>query len=140
MSTMDLGAMLQDALQVVPEITAAMREAAPVATGDGAASIQATVSMGGGRSARVSFTGMKHLQYVLEGTAPHLIEPRQTGGVLVFLGTDGNLTFARRVSHPGQHANPFIRRAWDSVQGSVSAQVRAAGLRMFRELARTWYR
>lgn len=44
------------------------------------------------------------------GTRPHVIVPRQAGGVLVF-EVDGTRVFTRRVNHPGTRPNRFLTDA-----------------------------
>lgn len=48
--------------------------------------------------------------YVLNGTRPHMIFPRRSGGVLRFT-VDGRVVYARFVSHPGTKAQPFLQQA-----------------------------
>jgi len=48
--------------------------------------------------------------YVLNGTRPHRIFPRNPGGVLRFM-VDGKVVYARYVNHPGTQANDFLLRA-----------------------------
>ena len=48
--------------------------------------------------------------YVNDGTRPHTIRPRRTGGVLRFQ-VGGQVVFARVVNHPGTRARPFLDRA-----------------------------
>lgn len=44
-----------------------------------------------------------------EGTEPHVIEPRQAGGVLVFWSDRaGAVVAVRRVNHPGTKPNRFL--------------------------------
>ncbi|MGW2640062.1 hypothetical protein [Streptomyces sp. NPDC001348] len=50
------------------------------------------------------------VNYVLNGTRPHLIRPRRRNGVLRF-EVDGSVVFTRLVRHPGTRANPFLQRA-----------------------------
>lgn len=59
-----------------------------------------------------------YAQYVAEGTAPHLIEPRKPGGVLVF--KIGNQTiFTARVHHPGTRPNPWWNNAYENVPNMI---------------------
>lgn len=84
---------------------------APVDTGRLRASIRAdpprifslrgSVSVG----SDVEYSG-----YVNDGTRPHTIRPRRTGGVLRFQ-VGGQVVFARVVNHPGTRARPFLDRA-----------------------------
>lgn len=51
--------------------------------------------------------------FVHEGTRPHIIRPRRAS-VLAF-PRNGRTVFARYVRHPGTRANPFLRRAADTL-------------------------
>ena len=55
--------------------------------------------------------------YVHEGTRPHVIRPRNPGGVLHFT-MNGRSVFARSVNHPGTAARPFLRNAGIAVMAS----------------------
>lgn len=64
-----------------------------------------------------NFTGqyvviMATLPYALmhhEGTKPHIIRPKQQGGVLVFNGSRGRVV-TTAVRHPGTRPNPYLAR------------------------------
>lgn len=45
--------------------------------------------------------------YVHNGTAPHVIRPKNAGGVLVF-EIGGQTIYTKLVNHPGTKAQPFI--------------------------------
>lgn len=44
-----------------------------------------------------------------EGAKPHVIVPRKPGGRLVFK-VAGKTVFAKKVNHPGNAPNPYLRR------------------------------
>jgi hypothetical protein len=48
--------------------------------------------------------------YVVNGTRPHIIRPKRTGGVLRF-EIGGRVVYARYVSHPGTRPNNFLIEA-----------------------------
>lgn len=53
-----------------------------------------------------------HTLYVIKGTKPHKIVPKEQGGVLAFFWKQGGgLVFFRSVNHPGTRANNFLSRA-----------------------------
>jgi hypothetical protein len=87
---------------------------APVDTGNLRNSIYEEVRVD--RRAILALVGAKasYAEYVHEGTRPHTIVPRKTGGVLAFK-IDGVMVFATKVHHPGTAANPFLARAVEAV-------------------------
>lgn len=50
----------------------------------------------------------KYAKFLHEGTLPHIILPKRTGGVLKFRNRVGTIVFAKMVKHPGTKANPFL--------------------------------
>jgi len=50
--------------------------------------------------------------FVHEGTKPHVIRPKNPGGVLAFM-VGGNMVFTRKVNHPGTKKNPFLQKGVD---------------------------
>lgn len=63
-------------------------------------------------TAKRSQVGKAHM--VEFGTKPHTIEPsKKFGKGRLFFQASGASIVARKVSHPGTKANPFIRRGWD---------------------------
>jgi hypothetical protein len=56
---------------------------------------------------------------VHEGARPHVIRPRNARALRFEIGD--RVVFARRVNHPGQRAQPFLR---DAVDRTVSADPR----------------
>lgn len=51
-----------------------------------------------------------HAMAVHEGARPHVITPRNPGGVLVF-SVGGRRIVTELVNHPGQRSNPWLYRA-----------------------------
>ena len=59
---------------------------------------------------------VRHALVHHQGARPHIITPKQPGGVLVFRGKRGTV-FARRVNHPGHGANQYLVNALRTVVG-----------------------
>jgi len=53
---------------------------------------------------------MKIIQYMEQGTRPHMILPKKKGGVLRFM-SEGKVIFARSVAHPGTRPYKMIEHA-----------------------------
>lgn len=51
-----------------------------------------------------------YLGYHMEGTRPHIIRPRRTGGWLRFT-SGGRVVYAKQVNHPGTRPNRFLEAA-----------------------------
>lgn len=51
------------------------------------------------------------VDYVLNGTRPHLIKPRRVNGVLRFEVDGGRVVYTKLVRHPGTKPNNFLGRA-----------------------------
>lgn len=65
---------------------------------------------GSGRGLRgVVVSGHPATQYVIYGTAPHVIRPRRRKALRFDVG--GRTTFAKVVHHPGTQPNPFLQQA-----------------------------
>lgn len=60
------------------------------------------------------FSNVDYAAYVNDGTRPHIIRPRNSGGVLRFR-MGGRTVYARYVNHPGTEARPFLDRALSEV-------------------------
>lgn len=90
-----------DAAGTVLVDTGATRASGKVTTGHTGSSASATVSFG------------RTAIWQEFGTAPHIIEPKVPGGVLVFQGRDGTMVYAAYVNHPGTRPRPFLRPAFE---------------------------
>lgn len=78
-------------------------------------------------SLRGSLTVGSDLEYagfVNDGTRPHQIKPRRSGGVLRFV-VGGRVVYARVVNHPGTRARPFLDRALREVAAQRGYSFRA---------------
>lgn len=74
----------------------------------------------------------KYASFVEEGTRAHIIEPRRADA-LGFVGSDGNLRFARIVRHPGTKPMPFMAIAYLKAERVI---IREAELGVERAQAR----
>ena len=54
-----------------------------------------------------------HAPFVLHGTHPHLIKPKDPNGVLRFFTRSGSVVFAKFARHPGTKPDDYIRRAYE---------------------------
>ncbi len=83
---------------------------APVRTGNLRRSIGHTVTVEGKKLKLNVFATAKYASFMHDGTRPHLITPKNKGGVLVFQAK-GRTVFAAYAKHPGTAARPFLREA-----------------------------
>lgn len=113
---------------VEPLVKDRLRQAAPVGKGAGAGRLRDSI-----RSERVvsatsvvlTFTAnVPYAGFVLDGTAPHDIRPRNAQ-VLHWTGPEGGV-FARLVHHPGTRPNPFPERAIRPLEDVIATRLRAA--------------
>lgn len=116
---------------VEPIVLAVLKAHAPVGKGPKAGelrdSIRAQRSLGGG-GARLEFvSSAPHARYVIGGTRPHEIRPRQARAL--YWTDSGGGHFAHLVHHPGTKANPFVRRAVRPMEPAIRAAIRAATIR-----------
>jgi hypothetical protein len=102
-------------------ILGALQDAAPHRTGEFASAIHSAQIASAGSQLRLDYRAPNPLaSWILHGTRPHIIEPKNPSGVLAFLASSGDVVFAHRVEHPGTAANDFPVRAWSSVSGDVA--------------------
>lgn len=59
--------------------------------------------------------------FVLNGTKPHQIRPKNAGGVLAF-DIGGQTIFTTLVNHPGTTANPFIENGLSDATAAMEAE------------------
>ncbi|NUO48732.1 MAG: hypothetical protein HOV80_07740 [Polyangiaceae bacterium] len=108
---------------------------APVETGRLKDSLEGVVTRSSSTSAEgVVRARVKHMRFVIEGTEPHVIEPKRKKA-LKFNGA-GGIVFARRVNHPGTRPNDFLadarREAEETLRRELQQTVDAACARMNR--------
>lgn len=80
------------------------------------------------------FNQVPYAHYVHGGTKPHVIRPKQPGGVLAF-SVGGVMVFTRKVNHPGTKANPFYERAIDQSEGERMFLLGRTGDQILAEVA-----
>jgi hypothetical protein len=105
----------------------ALRLAAPKRTGRLANHIWPVrhTSLAGGATVDLAFvTDVPYARYVLEGTRPHTIVPRNKKA-LSWMNQMGDQVFATIVNHPGTRPNPFPRRVWVGMREFVVAELAA---------------
>lgn len=105
----------------VRKVAAEARTQAPARTGKLRRSIKTEpVRRTGPMSVETGVTVLaSYAAPVHEGARPHVIRPR-TARVLRFEVEGGRIVFARRVNHPGNRPNPFLRRAVEAVTAADS--------------------
>jgi hypothetical protein len=126
-----LGALAPEAAVIVLN---ALKSAAPRRTGHFASTIRyrQTVS---GDSILMEFLGENPLaSWILDGTKPHAIEPKNAGGVLRFLAASGDVVFTRHVDHPGTKPNPFDALAWSNSRAEVTAVLQRLGRQIAEQM------
>lgn len=111
------GPILRDMIRRANNVEQSARFDAPRDTGTLAATLRTQVDFGGRLPAAKVIAGREgltpYLGYVLNGTAPHVIEakPTRPNPHLRFIARGGNVVFRRRVMHPGTRADDFLNRA-----------------------------
>lgn len=95
-----------------------MKRQAPKRSGRLAASIRYERKTGIG-FVRVEYKAYTpYAGFVLSGTRPHVIEP-VAARALRWVDRSGSTHFAKRVNHPGTHANEFNKRAMERTRPLV---------------------
>ena len=114
--------------EVGPLALEALRQAAPVGQGPGAGRLRASIREDrevAESTATITFTAeVPYADYVVDGTAPHLIQPR-SAQALHWTGPNGSV-FAKVVHHPGTRANDFPSRALAPLTAIIQARLEAA--------------
>lgn len=113
-------------------LLAALQAAAPVKTGAFRDSIR-SIQHGGEGQIVYEYTAADPLnRFIIEGTAPHPIEPVKAGA-LYFIGANGEV-FARHVDHPGTQPNDFPRRAWEDARSEIEDGLRQMGRELIEQV------
>lgn len=123
-----IGRIAKDAGSVM---LAALRAAAPVSSGGREGRAPGTFrdslairQYGGRGQITLAFVAEQPLaKFIIEGTAPHRIEP-VTAKALRFFNSSGDVVFAKSVQHPGTKPNDFVGEA---VQGTWSELIDILG-------------
>jgi hypothetical protein len=105
-------------------VEAQAKREAPVKRGTLRRSITSRVERGGDRG--VIGTNLRYARPVHEGSKKHIIRPRRAKA-LYWKGARHPVKFVR---HPGNRANPFLRRAADRSRASVERELQAWGTRV----------
>lgn len=110
---------------------ASLREATPSRTGQTKAAWRADWSP---TQRKVTITNRKPTAvFLLEGTKPHLIQPRELPGFLSFL-IEGERVFARRVHHPGTKPSSELNTAIVRLHETTQEELEQAGVRIVQRL------
>ena len=72
--------------------------------------------------------------YVEFGTKPHVIRPKEPGGVLVFT-VGGKKVVTRLVHHPGTKAQPYVQPAFEAWVDSLGTMAAEANVKVFTDNA-----
>lgn len=100
--------------EVAPLVRAEIRDRTPVAQAPGGGRLRDSVRylrFAVGNTLRAEFlTDVPYAKYVVEGTPPHIIRPRNAQA-LRWMNRSQEPVFARQVNHPGTSPNDFPRRA-----------------------------
>jgi HK97 gp10 family phage protein len=120
-----------------PIVEAELRAEAPVGKGTGSGRLRDSIKFrraSGLSSIALEFgSDVPYASYVENGTAPHVILPRNARR-LRFVARGGDLVYSAMVNHPGTKPNPFARNAMmrlspliaQSFKDNVEAQFRKA--------------
>ena len=113
-------------IQSANHILAEMEVRVPVKTGNLRTSLGIKVTSDkviiGPNERQAPYAG--HVEF---GTKPHVIRPKQRGGVLVFT-VGGTKVFTTKVNHPGTKAQPYVVpafEAWVDSLGTMAAEANA---------------
>ena len=103
---------------LVLRITSLAKATAPVRTGK----LRASLTWAMGQTGPTMTSGavgspLDYLEWVHEGTKPRVIYPKD-GHEFMVLNIGGRKVFTNRVNYPGSKANPFLRRAMETVVAS----------------------
>lgn len=72
--------------------------------------------------------------YVEFGTKPHVIEPKNKSGVLVFK-MNGRTIYAKKVHHPGTAPQPYVVPAFEAWVDSLGTMAAEANVKVLRDHA-----
>lgn len=101
----------------------AVKARAPVGRGVSAGQLRNSINMqrsGGAGVMQVDIVAfVPYAGYVVDGTRPHMIVPRNAK--VLHFQAGGADVFTRRVNHPGTKPNPFARVAVEAVLPAVRA-------------------
>ena len=103
-------------------VTSELAAEAPVGQGDGAGRLRDSIGApeikaGGGRVSMTWTSDAPYAGFVIEGTAPHPIYPKNVRAL------HWDDVFALHVNHPGTAANPFPQRAIDHLLPEMTSSL-----------------
>ena len=120
-------------IQSANQILAEMEALVPVDTGKLRGSLQIRVE-----TDRVTIGPNENIApyggYVEFGTKPHVIRPRNPGGVLVFK-MNGMTVYAKKVNHPATQAQPYVRPAFEAWVDSLGTMAAEANVKVLKDNA-----
>lgn len=105
-------------------VTSELAGEAPVGQGDDAGRLRDSIGapdmeIGAGRVAMTWSTDVPYAPFVIEGTSPHPIYPKNVRAL------HWDDVFALHVNHPGTAANPFPQRAIDHLLPEMTSSLAA---------------
>lgn len=105
-------------------VTAELASEAPVGNGDGAGRLrdsigEPAIETGAGRVSMTWTSDVPYAGFVLEGTSPHPIYPKNVRAL------HWDDVFAMHVNHPGTKPNPFPRLAIDHLLPELTSSLAA---------------
>lgn len=112
---------------VTPTALAMMRASAPFRTGYLRQHISAHTETAAGSVQVVLYTTAPYARFIIGGTRPHVIEPRNAKALRwIAHSGHGGPVFAMRVQHPGTKANDFPARAIEPLTPMLLSRFTAA--------------
>jgi hypothetical protein len=110
-------------------VTSELRDEAPVGQDDDAGRLRDSIGppeleLSPGRVAMTWSTDVEYAPFVIEGTQPHPIYPKNARAL------HWDDVFALHVNHPGTQANPFPQRAIDRLLPEMTSSLAA----LFKEI------
>jgi HK97 gp10 family phage protein len=117
-------------IQSANHILAEMESLVPVKTGK----LRTSLAIQVGANSVTIGPHTDYAGFVEFGTKPHVIRPKKPGGVLVFT-VGGVKVFTRKVNHPGTHAQPYVRPAFQAWVDSLGTMAAEANVKVIKKNA-----
>jgi hypothetical protein len=112
---------------VTPTALAMMRANAPFRTGYLREHISARTEASAGQVMVVLYTTVPYTRFIIGGTRPHVIEPRNAKALRwIAHSGHGGPVFAKRVQHPGTKPDDFPARAIEPLTPMLLSRFTAA--------------
>lgn len=112
---------------VAPALVKEMKSRAPFRSGRLREAIRAINEPG---KTRVGPFGVEYNQFVVEGTKPHRINPKN--GKLLRFKVGGVTVYSKGVKHPGTKPNPYMQDAAKAVMGRVTPRLTQLQINVIR--------